>query len=110
VGLPMVAGGALVVLHHLSINQIFGLFGGFTVLSFLGVYALVAVSSLKVELPGNSRKRQFMVGVGCLLAVIAMILAYLSGVPSEQHTMLLTFVLLVLVGVMRVWRRVAPSC
>ena len=107
-GLPMVAGGALVVLRQLTINQVFGLFGGFTVLSFLGVYALVALSSLNVQLPGNSRKRQLLVGGFCLLAVMAMLVAYLSGVQSEQHFMLLTFVLLVLVGVIRVWRRVLP--
>lgn len=103
-GLPLVAGGAVVVQRHLTINQIFGLFGGFTVLGFLLVYWLVALSSLRVALPGNSQRRRLLVGGSCLAAVTAMLVAYLSGVVGEQNGMLLTFALLVLLGVLRVLR------
>lgn len=103
VGLPLIAGGALVVQHHLSISQIFGLFGGFAVLGFLLVYGLVALSSLQLSLPGISRPRRLLVGGACLVAVSAMALAYLSGAVGQQNGMLLTFAVLLLVGVVRAW-------
>jgi amino acid transporter len=102
-GLPLLAGGALVVQRNLTINQIFGLFGGFTVLGFLLVYGLVALSSLRVALPGNTRLRQRLVGVGCLAAVVAMAVAYLSGALGQQNTMLLSFAGLLLLGALRAW-------
>ena len=103
VGLPLVAGGALVVQRQLNISQIFGLFGGFAVLGFLLVYGLVAISSLRLTLPGNSRRRQVLVGGSCLVAVSAMALAYLSGVLAQQSGMVLSFAVLLLVGALRVW-------
>lgn len=103
VGLPLVAGGALVVQRDLTINQIFGLFGGFTVLGFLLVYGLVALSSLRVSLPGNSRLRQLLVGAASLAAVSAMAVAYLSGAVGQQNTMLFTFAGLLLLGALRAW-------
>jgi amino acid transporter len=103
VGLPLVAGGALVVQRDLTINQIFGLFGGFTVLGFLLVYGLVAFSSLRVALPGNTRSRQLVVGGACLVAVSAMAVAYLSGAVGQQNGMLLTFAGLLLLGALRAW-------
>ncbi len=103
-GLPLVAGGALVVQRDLTINQIFGLFGGFTVLGFLLVYGLVAFSSLRVALPGNTRSRQLVVGGACLVAVSAMAVAYLSGAVGQQNGMLLTFAGLLLLGALRAWR------
>ena len=102
-GLPLLVGGALVVQRNLTLNQIFGLFGGFTVLGFLLVYGLVALSSLRVALPGNTRRRQLLVGGGCLAAVAAMTVAYLSGAVGQQNTMLLTFSGLLLVGGLRAW-------
>ncbi len=102
-GQPLVAGGALVVQRNLTINQIFGLFGGFTVLGFLLVYGLVAFSSLCVALPGNTRSRQLVVGGACLVAVSAMAVAYLSGAVGQQNAMLLTFVGLLLLGALRAW-------
>jgi APA family basic amino acid/polyamine antiporter len=102
VGLPLVAGGALVVQRPLNISQIFGLFGGFAVLGFLLVYGLVAFSSMRLNLPGNSRRRQLLVGGSCLVAVSAMALAYLSGVLAQQSGMLLCFAVLLLVGALRV--------
>lgn len=103
VGIPLLAGGALVAQRNLTINEIFGLFGGFTVLGFLLVYGLVALSSLRVALPGNSRRRQRLVGGGCLAAVAAMAATYLTGVLGQQNTMLLSFGGLMLLGAMRAW-------
>ena len=102
-GLPLLAGGAVVVQRDLSISQIFGLFGGFSVLCFLLVYGLVALASLRVALPGNSPWRQRLVGGSCLVAVSVMALAYLSGVVGQQNGMLLSFVGLLLLGGLRAW-------
>jgi amino acid transporter len=103
-GLPLVAGGAWVIQLHLTINEIFALFGGFTVLGFLLVYELVAIASLQVALPGNTRIRQLLVGGSCVAAVSAIALAYLSSVLGQQNGMLLTFSALMLMGVVRVSR------
>lgn len=103
VGLPLVAGGALVVQRNLTINQIFGLFGGFTVLGFLLVYGLVALASLRVPLPGNTRVRQLLVGGACLAAVSAMAVAYLSAAVGQQNGTLLSFAALLLLGALRAW-------
>jgi amino acid transporter len=103
IGLPLVAGGALVVRHNLSISQIFGLFGGFSVLCFLLVYGLVACSSLQVALPGNSRRRRWLVGGTSLLAVAAITVAYLTSVVGQQNGMLLTVAALLLIGALRAW-------
>jgi amino acid transporter len=102
-GLPLVAGGALVVQRDLTLNQIFGLFGGFTVLGFLLVYGLVALASLRVTLPGNARAWQLLVGGTCLAAVSAMTAAYLSGAVGQQNAMLLTFAGLLVLGALRAW-------
>lgn len=108
-GGPLLAGGAVVVEQHLTINQIFGLFGGFAVLGFLLVYGLVALSSLRGALPGNSTRRRLLVGGSSLAAVMAVATAYLSGVVGEQNGMLLTFTLLVLLGTLRIWRMPGPA-
>lgn len=97
-GLPLVAAGGLVVQPHLSISQIFGLFGGFSVLCFLLVYGLVACSSLQVALPGNSRRRRWLVGGTSLLAVAAITVAHLTSVVEQQNDMLITFAVLLLAG------------
>lgn len=108
VALPVIGGGSLVVLRGLSASQMFDLFGGFSVLGFLLVYGLVAVSSLRRSLPGCSRRRRWLVGGGCLLAMVAVAVGYLSGVIGQQNAMLLTFVALLLVGWLRV-RQVVPA-
>jgi amino acid transporter len=102
-GLPLLLVGALVVQRQLNISQIFGVFGGFAVLAFLLVYGLVALSSLRVHLPGNSRRRRLIVGGACLAAVGSMAVAYVSGVLGQQNGMLLTFAALLLLGAIRVW-------
>jgi amino acid transporter len=108
VGLPLLLVGALVVQRQLNISQIFGVFGGFAVLAFLLVYGLVALSSLRVHLPGNSRRRRLIVGGACLAAVGSMAVAYVSGVLGQQNGMLLTFSALLLLGAIRV-RCVLPA-
>jgi amino acid transporter len=102
-GLPLLLGGALVVQRDLDVSQIFALFGGFSVLGFLLVYGLVALASLQRPLPGTSRRRRWIVGGSCLTAVSAMALAYVSSVLGQQNGMLICFVLLLLLGVLRVW-------
>jgi amino acid transporter len=107
-GLPLLLGGALVVRLNLDVSQIFTLFGGFSVLGFLLVYGLVALASLRRPLPGNSRRRRWLVGGACLTAVSAMGVAYVSSVVGQQNGMLLCFAVLLLLGVLRVcWVRPA---
>lgn len=108
VGLPLIGGGALLVLRGLSASQLFDLFGGFSVLGFLLVYGLVALSSLRAPLPGCSPRRRALVGGSCLVAVAAIALGYVSGVVGQQNTMLMTFVGLLLLGWLRV-RQVVPA-
>ena len=72
-------------------------------LGFLLVYGLVALASLRVNLPGNTRSRQLLVGAAALAAVCAMAVAYLSGAVGQQNAMLLTFAGLLLLGALRAW-------
>ena len=108
VALPVIGGGALVTLHGLSASQMFNLFGGFSVLGFLLVYGLVALSSLRTPLPGCSRRRRALVGGACLVAMAAVALGYLSWVVGQQNAMLYTFLALLLLGWLRV-RQVVPA-
>ena len=108
VAVPVIGGGAVAVGRGLGATQLFDLFGGFAVLGFLLVYGLVACSSLRTALPGCTQWRRWLVGGGCLLAVVAIGLGYLSGVIGQQNAMLLTFVALLLLGWLRV-RQVVPA-
>ena len=108
VALPVIGGGALITLRGLSASQMFNLFGGFSVLGFLLVYGLVALSSLRTPLPDCTRRRRWLVGGGCLAAMAAVALGYLSGVVGQQNAMLLTFVALLLLGWLRV-QQVVPA-
>jgi amino acid transporter len=109
VALPVIGGGALVVLKGLSANQLFNLFGGFAVLGFLLVYGLVALSSLRAPLSGCSRRRRWLVGGACLIAMAGVALGYVSGVMGQQNAMLLTFLALLLLGWLRVRQVVPPG-
>ena len=108
VALPLIGCGSLLVLRGLNASQLFDLFGGFSVLGFLLVYGLVALSSLRTPLPGCSARRRALVGGSCLVAVSAIALGYLSGVVGQQNAMLLTFMGLLLLGWLRV-RQVVPG-
>ena len=108
VALPVIGGGALVVLRGLSASQLFNLFGGFAVLGFLLVYGLVALSSLRASLPGCSHRRRTLVGGSCLVAMAAVAVGYLSSVVGQQNAMLLTFAGLLSLGWLRV-RQVVPA-
>jgi amino acid transporter len=79
VTLPVIAAGALLLQKELSPSAIFGLFGGFAVLGFLLIYGLVALASLRGELPGNSTRRRWLVGGSCLIAVLAFAALLLLG-------------------------------
>jgi amino acid transporter len=106
--LPLIAGGAVVVATGRSPSELFDGFGGFSVLAFLLVYGMVALSSLRGPLPGSSRRRRLLVG-GCgLVAVSGIGLAYLSGLIQQQPLMLLSFLGLLGLGLLRV-ARVAPA-
>ena len=102
IAVPLIAGGALPVAKGLSASQLFDGFGGFAVLAFLVVYGLVALSSLRTPLPGMSARRRWLVGGCCLLAVSAIALAYLAGVIDQQAPMLISFLVLMLLGLLRV--------
>lgn len=86
-------------------NQIFGLCGSFTAL----VNGLMAFSSLRVALPGNSRRRQRLVGGGCLEAVAAMAVAYISGTVGQQSWMLISFTALLPLEALRAWWGLPPT-
>ena len=64
--------------------------------------SLVALSSLRTPLPGMSARRRWLVGGCCLLAVSAIALAYLAGVIDQQAPMLISFLVLMLLGLLRV--------
>ena len=108
VALPLIGCGSLLVLRGLNASQLFDLFGGFSVLGFLLVYGLVALSSLRTPLAGCSARRRALVGGSCLVAVSAIALGYLSGVVGQQNAMLLTFMGLLVLGWLRV-RQVVPA-
>ncbi|MFM7313519.1 MAG: APC family permease, partial [Cyanobium sp.] len=108
VALPVIGGGALAVLRGLDASELFDLFGGFSVLGFLLVYGLVALSSLRTPLPGIPGRRRWLVGGSCLLAMAGVALGYLSSVVGQQNAMVLTFAALLLVGWLRVIR-VVPA-
>ena len=99
--LPLIAVGALTLHKGLTPSEIFSLFGGFAVLGFLLVYGMVALASLRVVLPGSSSRRRLLVGGTCLLAVIGIAVANLASIVGHQNGMLLSFVLLLLIGVLR---------
>lgn len=107
VALPVISGGAVLVARGLSASQLFDVFGGFSVLAFLLVYGMVALSSLRTALPGSSLRRRELVGGSCLAAVSSIAVAYVASVVHQQLPMLITFVLLLLLGLLRL-RRVQP--
>jgi len=109
VALPVIGGGALLTARGLGASQLFDLCGGFSVLAFLLVYGLVAFASLRQALPGMSQRRRLLVGGSCLLAVGGVAVGYLASVVGHQNAMLLSFVLLLLAGLGRVWRVVPPD-
>jgi hypothetical protein len=51
-----------------------------------------------VALPGNSRRRRWLVGGTSLLAVAAITVAHLTSVVGQQNGMLITFAVLLLAG------------
>ena len=104
-GVPVIAGGALLVLRGLSAQSLYDLLGGFSVLGFLLVYGLVAIASLRTPLAGSTPPRRVLVGGACLVAVLAVALGYLWGVVGQQNGLLVSFVGLMAAGGVLVGRR-----
>ncbi|MFO0040176.1 MAG: hypothetical protein ACK522_14710, partial [Synechococcaceae cyanobacterium] len=68
------------------------------------VYGLVALAGLRGPLPATSPRRRFLVSTGCLLAVGAIALAYLSGMWRQQALLVLSFAVFLGAGWWRAWR------
>ena len=102
--LPLIGIGAGLELKGLSVSELFDQLGGFAVLAFLLVYAMVAVAALIRALPGVSQLRRQLVGGASLAAVAAVGLGFLWSVVGHQNIMLGSFVLLMLLGLALVAR------
>lgn len=102
--LPLIGGGSVLVARGSSADQLFNVFGGFSVLAFLLVYGMVALAALRVDLAGCSKIRRLAVSGSCLLAVSGVAAAYLAGAIKAQAPMLITFAVLLLLGLLRVRR------
>jgi amino acid transporter len=100
--LPLILVGCVLILEGVTASQAYNTLGGFSVLGFLLVYALVAISSLKRQLQGSSRQRRLLVGSGSLIAVSAVAMGYLSAIVGHQNGILISFGGLMLIGVVLV--------
>ena len=100
--LPLILVGCVLILEGVTASQAYNTLGGFSVLGFLLVYALVAISSLKRPLQGSSRQRRLLVGSGSLIAVSAVAMGYLSAIVGHQNGILISFGGLMLLGVVLV--------
>jgi amino acid transporter len=103
--IPLILIGGALELKGLTVNQLFDELGGFAVLAFLLVYAMVALGALALAMPGIPRLRRWLVAGGSLAAVVAVALGYLWSVLGQQTVMLLCFVGLMLIGLVLVFRR-----
>jgi amino acid transporter len=102
--LPLVVIGAGLELRGFTVSQLFDQVGGFAVLAFLLVYGMVAVAALVRSLPGITRLRRQLVGSASLVAVVAVGLGYLWSEVGHQNMMLLVFGLLMLLGLLLVFK------
>jgi amino acid transporter len=100
--LPLILVGCVLILQGVTASQAYNTLGGFSVLGFLLVYALVAISSLKRPLQGSSKRRRWLIGSGSLLAVTVVAVGYLSAIVGHQNGILISFGLLMLLGVVLV--------
>ena len=103
--IPLILIGGGLELRGLSVNQLFDQLGGFAVLAFLLVYAMVAIGALALALPGIPRLRRRLVAGGSLAAVVAVAMGYLWSALGPQKPMLISFGLLMLAGMLLVLRR-----
>jgi len=103
--IPLILIGGGLELRGLSVSQLFDQLGGFAVLAFLLVYAMVAIGALSRALPGIPRLRRWLVAGGSLAAVVAVAAGYLWSVLGQQTTMLISFALLMVLGMALVLRR-----
>ena len=105
IALPMMAIGWILLVEGVTASQAYATLGGFSVLGFLLVYGLVALASLRRSLPGCSRERRWLVGSSSLAAVTAVAIGYLSGLMGQQKAILISFVVLMAVGWLRMHQR-----
>lgn len=104
-GLPIIGFGAVLVQRGLPPETLYNLFGGVTVLSFLMVYGLVALSSLRQPLAGCSPRRRMLTGGSSLVAVLLVACSYVGGVIGHQGGLLASFAGLMGIGAMLIGRR-----
>ena len=103
--IPLILIGGGLELRGLSVSQLFDQLGCFAVLAFLLVYAMVAIGALSRALPGIPRLRRLLVACGSLAALVTVAAGYLWSVLGQQITMLITFFVLMLLGMDLVLRR-----
>ena len=108
-GLPAIGIGAGLLLRGLSTTDLYNLLGGFAVLGFLLVYALVASASLRKPLAGSTVLRRRLVGGSCLIGVLAVTIGYLSSVIGQQNELLIGFAALMGLGAAVVARQPSRS-
>lgn len=104
-GLPIIGFGAVLVQRGLPPETLYNLFGGITVLSFLLVYGLVGLSSMRTPLAGCRPWRRVLTGVCSLVAVLAVACGYLWGVIGHQNGLLASFAGLIGIGALLIARR-----
>jgi amino acid transporter len=104
-GLPLIGLGAVLVQRGLPPETLYNLFGGVTVLSFLLVYGLVALSGVRAPLAGSRPRDRVLIGSSSLLAVLAVAGGFLWGVIGHENDLLLSFAGLLGVGALLITRR-----
>ncbi len=78
-------------------------------LSFLLVYGLVGLSSMRTPLAGCKPWRRVLTGACSLMAVLAVACGYLWGVVGHQNGLLISFAGLIGIGAVLTARRRAPG-
>lgn len=106
--LPLLLLGAGLELKGLTPASLFDQLGGFAVLCFLLVYALVALGALRLPLAAVPTLRRQLVAGSSLVAVVAVALGYLSSVLGKHNLMLSGFAALMLLGLALVFRPGGP--
>jgi amino acid transporter len=96
--LPLLFGGAGLVGTGMSPQSLYSQFGGISVLSFLLVYALVSCSALRQRLPGCTQIRRAMVAGSSLIAISAVLAAYVSDLAQHQPVLIAAFLVPMVFG------------
>lgn len=86
-------------------QHLYDRFGGFAVLAFLLVYALVAIAALRHPLPGMATGRRQTVAAACLVVIAAVLVAYLTSLLRSDPPLLGLALLALALGAALVWLR-----